>query len=179
MVEYLTAPAATQSRRAGTRSSRKAPARLLSRLSSGKPFSAERATTQLVKELGDSDRRLAAFTFDDAAARRWFYLVAAERDEHGGWTAHGVGGGCGGMPQRPAPWLNFCGAWGEGRLYGGGQVHHAGAQLSRVRLTLEDGTQLEDDTAGDVALFVSHHDAAPAGVDLYDADGHLAASHPA
>jgi hypothetical protein len=179
VVEHLTAPGAAESHGASAASSLAAPGRPLSRVLSGKPFSAERATIQFIKERGDSDRRLAAVTFDDTHARRWFYLVAAERDEHGAWAAHGIAGGCGGVPQRSTPWLNFCGAWGTGRLYCGGQVHAADTELSRIRLTLASGTQLEDDTAGDVALFVSDDDAAPVGVELYDAAGHVTASQPA
>lgn len=171
VVAHLVAPAAAA---AGGAS----PGRPVARILSGKSFSAQRETIRFLKERGGADRRLFAVDFEDADDRPWFWLLAAERDERGGWSARGVAGGGGGAPRRPAPWLNFCGAWGRGRLYGGGRIHPGGVELSRVRVTLANGAELEDDTEGDVALFVSNQDAAPLTVELFDAAGRLAASHP-
>jgi hypothetical protein len=56
-------------------------------------------------------------------------------------------------------------------------VHTAGATLSKVRLTLEDGTELEDDADGNLALFVAGHDSAPASVTFYDTDGQPLTTH--
>ncbi|MGI8556689.1 MAG: hypothetical protein ACR2ND_00005 [Solirubrobacteraceae bacterium] len=147
---------------------------------SGNPFTADRTTIQFVKERGIPDRRLYAVTFDDEQHESWFWLVAAERDRTDNWIAVDVAGGSGQDPQRSKPWLNLCGSWGQGRLYAGGEIHTAGANVGEVRLTLADGTQLTDDAQADVALFLSDQVAAePATVDIYDTNGHLLATHTA
>lgn len=72
-----------------------------------------------------------------------------------------------------------CRTLGKGRFYAGGQIHTAGATIGQVRLTLEDGTELEDDAEGNIALFLADHDAAPASVTIYDTDGQLLVTHDA
>ena len=149
----------------------------MARVVRGMPFRAQRDTIEFLKERGEQDRRLFAVRCDDEDGRGWFWLVAAERDERGVWQAHGVAGGSGDVPHRSEPWLNFCGAWGKERLYGGGQIHDAGVALSRVRLTLEGGRLLDDDADRGVALFAAVEDSAPERIELFDAAGHLAGSH--
>ncbi len=147
---------------------------------SGNPFTADRTTIQFVKERSIHGRRLYAVTFDDEQHESWFWLIAAERDPTGNWTAVDVAGGSGQSPQRSQPWLDLCGSWGQGRLYAGGEICTAGASVGVVRLTLADGTQLTDDAQADVALFLSDQVAAePATVDIYDTNGHLLATHAA
>jgi hypothetical protein len=74
---------------------------------------------------------------------------------------------------RSGPWLNLCGQWGGGTFYAGGQLDPAGAKVGRVRLTLNDGSQLEDDAVDDVSRFVGRHGEAPRTVDIYAPDGAL------
>lgn len=145
----------------------------------GKPFAADQPTIQFVKERGIPDRRLYAVTFDDEQHQSWFWLIAAERDRTGSWSAVGVAGGSGQVPERSEPWLNLAGSWGQGRLYAGGEIHPAGASVAKVRLTLADGTQLTDNAQAGVALFISDQVAEPATVDIYDTTGQLLASHAA
>ncbi len=145
----------------------------------GNPVSADPATIAFLKARGTNQRKLFAVTFDDESGRSWFSLVAAERDAEGSWVAHGVACAGGDIPQRSSPWLNLAGQWGKDRFYAGGQIHTAGAAVAKVRLTLEDGTELEDDAEGNVALFVADHDAAPASVTIYGTDGRRLTSHDA
>jgi hypothetical protein len=145
----------------------------------GNPVSADPATIVFLKARGTSQRKLFAVTFDNENGRSWFSLVAAERDAEGSWVAHGVAHARGDIAERSSPWLNLAGQWGRNRFYAGGQIHTAGAAVGKVRLTLEDGTELEDDAEGDLALFVADHDAAPASVAIYGPDGRQLASHSA
>jgi hypothetical protein len=46
-----------------------------------------------------------------------------------------------------------------------------------VKLTLDDGSQLEDDGIADVSLFIGHHGKPPRTVDIYAPDGALLSSH--
>jgi hypothetical protein len=48
-----------------------------------------------------------------------------------------------------------------------------------VRLTLGDGSQLEDDGIANVSLFIGHHGEPPRTVDIYASDGGLLSSHEA
>jgi hypothetical protein len=145
----------------------------------GSVATADPASIKFVKGRGNDERQLFAVTFDDEDNRNWFWLVAVERDPDGSWVAGGVGGGSGEIPQRSTPWLNLAAQWGQGRLYAGGQIHTAGATLRTVRLTLADGTELEDDAENNVALFISHHGEQPTSVALYGDDGLLLATHDA
>jgi hypothetical protein len=145
----------------------------------GNVASADPATITFLKARGYDERQLFAVTFNDDGGRRWFSLVAAERDAEGVWVAHSVASSCGEIPQRPLPWLNLAGQWGQGRMYAGGQIHAAGTTPSKVRLTLEDGTELEGDAEGNLVLFVAEHDAAPASVTIYDTDGQQLTTHRA
>jgi hypothetical protein len=52
------------------------------------------------------------------------------------------------------------------------------AEIGRVKLTLDDGSQLEDDGIADVSLFIGRHGAPPRTVDIY-APGALLSSHNA
>jgi hypothetical protein len=145
----------------------------------GNLVSADPATIEFLKVRGTDERRLFAVTFDDDSGRGWFSLVAAERGLEGSWVPHKVAAGSGEVPQRSSPWLNLAGHWGKGRFYAGGQIHAADATLGKVRLTLEDGTELEDDAEGNLALFVADHDAAPASVTIYGTDGQALTTHKA
>jgi hypothetical protein len=148
------------------------------RVVTGGLATADPASIEFVKARGTNERQLFAMTFDDQDNRSWFALLAVERDADGGpWIPHDVAVGSGEIPQRSSPWLNLAAQWGQGRLYAGGQIHTAGATLSKVRLTLEDDSELEDDAEGNVALFVAEHDAAPASVTIYDTDGQPLTTH--
>jgi hypothetical protein len=46
-----------------------------------------------------------------------------------------------------------------------------------VQLTLNDGSQLEDDGAGDVSLSIGRHGERPACVEIYAPDGALISRH--
>jgi hypothetical protein len=153
------------------------------------PFARDPAAIAVIKERGSVDRRLYAVTFDDFEGNRLFWLVAAERSEPG-WVAHGVAGGSNGPPKpdrgrpRPSsvgsrPWLNLCGQWGDETFYAGGNLDPAGAEIGRVQLTLDDGSQLEDNGIADVSLFIGHHGKPPMTVDIYASDGALLSSHNA
>jgi hypothetical protein len=184
IIEYLIQPGADQppaGRAAPSPGSQ--PARPVASVVRGNPFTADRATIEFVKERGLPDRRLFAITFDDLQHNEWFWLAATKRDYTGNWVAHGVAGGSDGprtrSPSRSGarsshsePSLNLAGNWGQGRIYAGGEVYTAGADIGRVCLTLADDTQLTDDAEGGVALFLNDQtEAAPASIDIYDADG--------
>jgi hypothetical protein len=153
------------------------------------PFARDPAVIAVVKERGSVDRRLYAVTFDDSEGNRWFWLVATERSERG-WVAHGVAGGSNGPAERERgtprpspvgsrPWLNLCGQWGGETFYAGGSLDPAGAEIGRVQLTLDDGSQLEDDGIADVSLFIGRHGEPPRTVDIYAPDDALLSSHNA
>ena len=59
------------------------------------------------------------------------------------------------------------------------QLDPAGAEIGRVQLTLDDGSQLEDDGTADVSLFIGHHGEPPRTVDIYAPDGALLSSQNA
>ena len=150
------------------------------------PFARDSAAITVIKERASVDRRLYAVTFDDLAGNRWFWLVAAEHSEQG-WVAHGVAGGSNGPAEgeratpRPSsvgsrPWLNLCGQWGGETFYAGGRLDPAGAEIGRVQLTFDDGSQLEDDGIADVSLFIGRHGESPRTVDIYAPDGTLLSS---
>lgn len=145
----------------------------------GNPVWANPGTIAFLKARGTSQRKLFAVTFDDESGGSWFSLVAAERDAEGSWVAHRVAYARGNIAERSSPWLNLAGQWGKDRFYAGGQIHTAGEVVGKVRLILEDGTELEDDAEGNLALFVANHDAAPATVTIYGTDGRRLASHNA
>lgn len=145
----------------------------------GNPVSADPATIAFLKVRGTNQRKLFAVTFDDGSGRSWFALVAAERNAEGSWVPHGVAYASGDVLQRSSPWLNLAGQWGGDRFYAGGQIHTAGAAVGKVRLTLEDGSELEDDAEENLALFVANHNAAPARVTIYGTDGTRITSHDA
>jgi hypothetical protein len=145
----------------------------------GNVVSADPASIEFVKSCGTDERQLFAVRFTDQDGCSWFSLVAAERDSDGAWDAHGVATARGSIPQRSAPWLNLASQWGQGRFYAGGPIETAGATVTGVSLTLEDGTVLEADAGNDVALFVSDHDKAPACVQLFGSEGRLLATHDA
>jgi hypothetical protein len=153
------------------------------------PFARDPAAIAVIKERESVDRRLYAVTFDDLAGNRWFWLVTAEHSERG-WVAHGVAGGSNGPAERERatprpssvgsrPWLNLCGQWGGETFYAGGRLDPAGAEIGRVQLTLDDGSQLHDDGIADVSLFIGCHGESPRTVEIYAPDGTLLSSHNA
>ena len=189
IIEYLTQPSADQSptgRAAPSPGTQ--PARPVAYVARGNPFTADRATIEFVKERGLPERRLFAITFDDLRHNEWFWLAATERGHSGNWVAHGVAGGSDGPRTRSPspsarsspsePWLNLAGNWGQGRIYAGGKIHTAGADVGSVCLTLADGTQLTDGAEASVALFLSDQTAEPpASIDIYDSQGRLLSTH--
>jgi hypothetical protein len=144
------------------------------------PFARDPAAITVHKQRESDGRRLYAVSFDDLQGNWWLWLVAAESGPTG-WTAHGVAGGSDGpvsqrrRPARPssagsAPWLNLCGQWGGDTFYAGGSLDSGGAEIGRVRLTLNDGSQLEDDGVGGVSLFIGHRGEPPTAVEIYAPD---------
>jgi hypothetical protein len=77
------------------------------------------------------------------------------------------------------PWLNLCGQWGGDTFYAGGRLDTAGVQIGRVHLTLNDGSQLEDDGIGDVSLFIGSHGEPPTSIEIYAPNGTLLSSRKA
>jgi hypothetical protein len=145
----------------------------------GKPFAADPATVRFLKERGIPGRRLFAVTFDDEQGQRWFWLVAAERDQTGTWVAHGGAGGSGHGPEPDEPWVNLAGWWAPGRFYAGGQLLAASADVARVRLRCAKGVELEDDTDGGVVLFLTDRRTdTPVTVEICNCEGQVVASHP-
>jgi hypothetical protein len=145
-------------------------------------YGADPAKVRFVKERGIPGRRLYAVEFEDQWSQPWHWLVAAQQSEAGEWSVGEVAGGGGGWGQsepRPRrPWLNFCGSWGADGFYGGGAVHTAGADVSRVRLRFRDGLVLEDDVDSGVALFATDRQIqAPVRVELTDRGGTVIAIH--
>lgn len=153
------------------------------------PYARDPAAILVLKQRESEDRRLYALSFDDLMGNRWFWLVAAELGEEG-WTAHGVAGGSDGPVRREqqvprpscvgsTPWLNLCGQWGGDTFYGGGHLYTASNAIGCVQLTLGDGSQLEDDGAGDVSLFIGREGKPPRTVDIYAPDSTLLSSRDA
>ena len=153
------------------------------------PYAADPDAIEFLKERTSDDRHLFAVTFDDLMGNRWFWLVAAERAEHG-WTAHGVAGGSDGPARasgepspvalsRSTPWLNLCGQWGGDTFYAGGELHSGSTEIARVQVTLTDGSQLVDDGTAGVALFVGRHGEPPASVEIFATDGTVLSSRSA
>jgi hypothetical protein len=147
------------------------------------PFARDPTSIEVQKQRESDNRRLYAVSFDDLKGNRWFWLVATELGADG-WSAHGVAGGSDGpvsrkretsrpSPAGSAPSLNLCGRWGGDTFYAGGQLDSAGAEIGRVQLTLEDGSQLEDDGVGAVSLFIGHHGEPPTSVEIFAPDGAL------
>ena len=147
------------------------------------PVAREPAAIALIKERESVDRRLYAVTFDDLKGDRWFWLVAVVGSGMG-WVAHGVAGGSNGPAERDGgtprpssvesgPWLNLCGHWGGETFYAGGRLDAAGAEVGRVQLTLNDGSQLEDDGIGGVSLFIGRRGEPPRTIDIFPPDGAL------
>jgi len=158
------------------------------RISSPGPFAQDPAAITVHKQRAGDDRRLYAVGFDDLQGNWWFWLVAAELGG-GGWAAHGVAGGSDGpigqqrATPRPssvgsAPWLNLCGQWGGDTFYAGGDLDCVGAQIGRVQLTLNDGSQLQDDGIGNVSLFIGRRGAPPDYVEIFAPDGALLSKQP-
>ena len=147
------------------------------------PFARHPASITVLKQRESGDRRLYAVSFEDVQDNTWFWLTAAERGQKG-WVAHGVAGGSDGPARRQqragrlasagsAPRLNLCGQWGGNTFYAGGRLDTAGTTVGRVQLTLDDGSQLEDDGSGDVSLFIARHGGPPQTVEIYAPDGSL------
>lgn len=173
----LAEPSATRARRPGSDDPTRPAASLGER-----PFSADPATVRVLKERGIPGRRLFAVTFEDEASHQpWFWLVAAERDDPtGAWVASGGAGGAGSDPEPKEPRVNLAGWWGRGRFYAGGRVLAAGKEVAWARLRTANGLELEDDTNGGVALFLTDRPAdTPATVDIHDRQGRLLARHSA
>lgn len=153
------------------------------------PFARDPTSITVLKWRERDDRRLYAVSFVDLHGNHWFWLAAAERSETG-WVAHGVAGGSDGPARReqraprPAsvgfgPWLNLCGQWGGDAFYAGGRLDPAGTEIGLVCLTLNDGSQLEDDGIGGVSLFIGHHGEPPTSVEIYAPNGTLLSSRKA
>jgi hypothetical protein len=148
-----------------------------------KGFNADPATVQFVKQREIPGRRLFAVSFKDRRGQSWAWLVAAEQDEAGEWSTHGVAGGGGDWSQpelrvRRGPWLNLGCSWGADGFYGGGAIHRAGADVGRVRLRFRDGSVLEDDSERGLALFATgRRIEIPVVVELLDRTGAVIASH--
>ncbi len=69
--------------------------------------------------------------------------------------------------------------WGGDTLYAGGSLHAAGTEIGRVGLTLADGSQLKDDGAGAVSLFIGRRGEPPKTIDVYAPEGKLLSSRRA
>jgi hypothetical protein len=157
------------------------------RVTSHGPFARDPAAIVVLKQRESDDRRLYALSFDDVADNRWFRLAAAELGEEG-WIAQAGGSDGPVRPERPTPrrsprgstpWPDLCGQWGGETFYAGGSLHSAGHRIGRVRLTLEGGSHLEDDGAGDVALFIGRDGKPPRTIDIFGPDGTVLSSRGA
>lgn len=187
VVATLTAPPGfTPEPEPGPRDQGRAP---LATVRSPSPFAHDPSAIVVHKQRESAGRRLYAVGFDDLQGNWWFWLIAAELAADG-WAAHGVAGGSdgpGGARQAPlhrsstgpSPWLNLCGQWGGDTFYAGGRLDPAGARIGRVQLTLRDGSRLEDDGVGNVALFIGHHGEPPAHLQIFAPDGALLSTRTA
>ena len=183
VIEHLLAPAGERIDAGAAR--RGMPGGPVTSVYSGKPYQARPGSIVFRKERGLEDRRLFAVAFDDLSGNRWSYLVAAECDGDG-WVAHGVAGGSDGpqmtdrRPPRPVasarPSIHIYGQWGANCLYAGAELDPGMGPVSRVRLTLADGTQITDDGDSGVVLFVGRTGGTPATVDIFDEHGDLITS---
>lgn len=151
----------------------------------GNAEQADLATVRFVKHRQSERRHLYFVTFDGTHPRRgpevlnFHYVYPVEPDPDGGWRVFGgAGGGGGDMPSRGVPWVNLAGGGWPDRLYAGGRIDDAGAEVARVELRFVNGITLSDDTEQAVALFITDRSVAlPATVALLDSAGDEIATH--
>jgi hypothetical protein len=140
------------------------------------PFPRAISSLEVLKRREAPGRQVQALVYEDAAGSPWFWIVRLIEDDDGSWGVCGGGGGTDGpqgAPQRPYPWINYAGCWGEDGLALGGRVAGTGAdQAASARLSIRD-TVLVDDVDGGIALFVTAEPyvSSPATIELLAVDG--------
>ena len=136
------------------------------------------STVRLLKEQALADRRFFVITYGDKRGRH-LLLAGAKRHEDGFWFAAWGGGGPRPASQRAGRWVYLEGWHQDGHLCLGGELLLDSAEASQVRLVFEDGTELVDDLADGVVLFVAERPFGPSpSVHVQDSAGNLLASHP-
>lgn len=133
------------------------------------------SSMEVLKRRGAPGRQVQALAYEDAAGGAWFWIVRLIEDDSGSWRVCGGGGGARGDPQRPYPWINYAGCWGEDGLALGGRVTGTGAErAASARLSIRDSV-LVDDIGGGVVLFVSSEPTAGsrATIELLAGDGSI------
>jgi hypothetical protein len=147
------------------------------------PFRVLAETISPLKRRASASRQLWYVTCEaedqDGQRQPWHWIVETSLGEFGRWKAHGVAGGSGSdLPRKGFPWANLGGGWGRTGLLAGGTVEDAGNDVRRVRLTDAKGNAMEDAVDDGIVLFISDEPVAmPMRVDLYDAAGHVVATH--
>lgn len=148
----------------------------------GRPWQADLATVDFLKEREVLGHRLFVVAFEAEHVRRGFepmtVLVRADRLDKT-WTARRITGASGsGDDASTAPRVNLGGSWGGHGFCGGGRVEAAGAEIARVRVRFANGIEVDDDTEGGWVLFFTDRpvERPNADVDLLGPDGEVVSS---
>lgn len=145
----------------------------------GPPSSAKPESVKFITERHGTNHVLFAVTYTDNAGLEHLDIAGVRQQPDGSWIDSGSAGGSGSSPDRDRPWINLAGWWTDELLCAGGEVSGRGSEHARrVRLTFEDGTNVEDEIEQRVALFlVEHAVQLPAVADLLAADGDVLNTH--
>lgn len=134
-------------------------------------------TIRLVKERHIPHRQLHYITFEDEARFQMNFTCLVIEDNSGVWKVWGAAGGATGRIQRPEPWANLGGGWGN-QFYAGGRVENNGLEIVRARLRSANGIVMEDNAENNIVLFLDdRYIATPLQAELYDRKGALVGTH--
>jgi hypothetical protein len=147
--------------------------------SSGGGAGADPGTVEFRKTRAFAECELHDTAFRTTDGQQWELLLRAWQRPGGDWVAEPIGGGGGGQPRRPRPWVNFAATWGGTLFAAGGEIIGDGCEQARlVRLTFADGTAVQDGTDhGVVLFFVPHAVPFPASVRILGQDGTVLADY--
>jgi hypothetical protein len=152
---------------------------MLQRLARQRP-APEMSSIRVLKERARADRRVYAVTFASQGHEQQLWLAEVERADDGCWHSRSGSGGPRPAPRRDGRWIYLEGWSQDDRFCLGGELLVGSAQAREARLALADGTELVDDLAGGVVLFLDDRPLQhPAIVRVYDGHGAMLASHPA
>lgn len=152
---------------------------VLERLASRDDPAPDMLSVRVLKERTLAERRFFAITYRDECGGQRLVIAASERQEDGFWFPTASSGGPRPAPRREGRWIYLEGWYDEDHLCLGGELLVDNGEASEVRLLLEDGTELVDDLANGVVLFVAERrHGRPVGVHVYNSVGALLASHP-
>ena len=147
---------------------------------SGGGLAAKAETIQFLQAREHPHCQLHEVRFEDETGKQDHWLLCIRETTPGSWRFAG-GGNVGEVehaPRRDSAWANLAGGWSKDLFWAGGRVLDNGLDVVRVRLTSQNGIQLEDTVQDGLALFVTDQWVKrPVQVELYDRTGKLVATH--